>query len=83
MLENVAHGCAYLESEGYIHRDLAARNCLVQTINETNLKPKRVKISDFGLAKDVKSYHIYKSRGNEDNIPVAWTAPEGFSGTSG
>ena len=35
---------AYLEERGIVHRDLAARNVLVQN-------PKRVRVTDFGLAK--------------------------------
>lgn len=65
--------------EGYIHRDIAARNCLVQTVSTTNPKPKLVKLSDFGLARDV-GYSGYHSSAKEATLPVAWTAPESFRG---
>ena len=43
----------YLTSQHFTHRDLAARNCLV---GENLL----VKVSDFGLTRDIYSSEYYK-----------------------
>jgi len=58
-----ARGMAYLESKSIIHRDIAARNFLVDAAA-------RVKVSDFGMARD-----NYYSASNAQ-VPIKWTAPE-------
>ncbi|XP_043360276.1 receptor-type tyrosine-protein kinase FLT3 isoform X2 [Dermochelys coriacea] len=64
----VAKGMEFLESKLCIHRDLAARNVLVTC-------GKVVKISDFGLARDIMNDSNYVIRGNA-RLPVKWMAPE-------
>ncbi|XP_054478724.1 receptor-type tyrosine-protein kinase FLT3 [Anoplopoma fimbria] len=64
----VAKGMEFLSSKNCIHRDLAARNVLV-----TN--GRRVKIGDFGLARDIDNDSNYVVRGNV-RLPVKWMAPE-------
>lgn len=68
--QNIVDGMEYLTQNKIIHRDLAARNILVSD-HET------VKISDFGLARDISSdYYVMQST---TNIPVKWLAQECLS----
>lgn len=65
----VAKGMEYLQSIRFIHRDLAARNCLVTS-------GLVVKISDFGLTKQLvieKDYYKLQTKGK---LPVKWMSPE-------
>ncbi len=53
-------------------RDLAARNCLVSSRDPSIRK---VKIGDFGLARDIYKSDYYKKEG-EGLLPVRWMSPE-------
>ncbi|XP_077557953.1 BDNF/NT-3 growth factors receptor-like [Haemaphysalis longicornis] len=64
----IASGMCYLSSQHFVHRDLATRNCLVGN----NLC---VKISDFGMSRDIYTCDYYKIRGSR-MLPVRWMAPE-------
>ncbi|GFR72109.1 receptor protein-tyrosine kinase [Elysia marginata] len=64
----VCGGMVYLSDRGYVHRDLATRNCLVGD----NLT---VKISDFGLARNVHSMDYYRGS-DRDAVPIRWMPPE-------
>ncbi|XP_063927006.1 tyrosine-protein kinase transmembrane receptor Ror-like [Zophobas morio] len=64
----IAQGMEYLSDNHYVHRDLAARNCLVS-------KDLVVKISDFGLSRDMYSCDYYRVQ-SKSLLPVRWMPPE-------
>nr|WOX59908.1 receptor tyrosine kinase PVR1A1 [Carcinus maenas] len=64
----IAKGMEYLAFKKVLHGDLAARNVL---LDENNV----VKISDFGLAKDIYKNNNYK-KSSSGPVPVKWLAVE-------
>ena len=63
-----SHNQEYLTSLGILHRDLACRNVLVAA-------DKILKISDFGLARQLNDNLVYY-RSREGKLPIRWMAPE-------
>lgn len=64
----ICDGMEFLAGHHYVHRDLAARNCLVGE----NLT---VKISDFGLSRDIYSSDYYRVQ-TKSLLPVRWMPSE-------
>ena len=68
----IANGMDYLSTKNYIHRDLAARNILF--VDNHN-----VKISDFGMSRNLYTSHYYTKQGSMA-VLIRWMARECFSG---
>lgn len=64
----ISNGMQYLTSQHFVHRDLATRNCLVG-------EGLVVKISDFGMSRDIYTCDYYKIGGSR-MLPVRWMSPE-------
>ena len=69
----LASALAYLANLSYVHRDVAARNLLLS-------KDMQIKLSDFGLSREVLSNenHEYTSA-QPSRWPIKWMAPESIS----
>jgi len=68
--KQIAAGMRYLGENSIVHRDLALRNILAEEKSDGYL----VKLSDFGLSREVKeSYYIGQVA---TKFPVKWSAPE-------
>ena len=68
MCKQIASALEFLAELKYVHRDIAARNVLVDAAD-------RVKLSDFGLARDVYLTEYYRKTGS-GALPLRWMSPE-------
>ncbi|KAK9880544.1 hypothetical protein WA026_011781 [Henosepilachna vigintioctopunctata] len=67
----IALGMEYLSNQKVLHRDLAARNILM-------CEKKRLKVSDFGLSRDVYMDSVY-CKTTVGRLPIRWMALESLT----
>eukprot|EP01134_Creolimax_fragrantissima_P000219 CFRG0219T1 len=77
-ITQMARGMAYLEREGIVHRDLAARNCMLGSPTTQSLGFNSLKVSDFGLSREIRNDKNYYTMTHEGKVPARWLPPESY-----
>jgi len=72
MAIQIADGMFFMENQQTIHCDLAARNCMI----DENFK---VKVGDFGMAREIHGVEYYRANVTGKLLPQRWLAPESFT----
>ncbi|CAD5211342.1 unnamed protein product [Bursaphelenchus okinawaensis] len=80
ILKQATEGVSHLHSISIVHRDLKPQNILLSTLNVKGHV--RVKISDFGLCKQVKLGHASISKVSGLVGTEGWIAPEAINNAS-
>ena len=78
ILTKAAAGLNHLHHNGLVHRDIACRNILLGKIGKGGVvQSTEVKISDFGLTRQLKHKEDESVQKTQSNIgPLKWMAPE-------
>lgn len=74
-VRQVARALAYLEEQGIVHRDVKPENLIYES-NDTDAN---IKLTDFGLAKDISKFNTDKPLSDPCGTP-GYVAPEILSG---
>ncbi|KNC76175.1 TK protein kinase, partial [Sphaeroforma arctica JP610] len=77
-VQQMARGMAYLEREGIVHRDLAARNCMLGTGGPASFGFPYLKVSDFGLSRQIRDDKSYYTMTHQGKVPARWLPPESY-----
>ncbi|KNC74006.1 serine/threonine protein kinase, partial [Sphaeroforma arctica JP610] len=72
----VARAMHYLSNHGVVHRDLAARNCMMSPPRAGTFGFPIVRVSDFGLSREISDTENYYKMQSHDKLPIHWMAVE-------
>eukprot|EP01134_Creolimax_fragrantissima_P002686 CFRG2686T1 len=76
----ISRAMRYLSANGVVHRDLAARNCMMSGPEPGSFGFPVVRVSDFGLSRQVLRGENYYKMQSSERVPIAWMPPEAIKG---